>query len=73
VTTVNEWAEKTTDIEFDMGLVEAKERLIKAEDKLINAGRRLSETRITSEEVEKIREVWDCRSVTIRKRLCASF
>jgi hypothetical protein len=69
VITVDEWAEKTTDIEFDMGLDEAMQRLIKAEDKLIDAGRRLLETRITGEEAEKIREVWDCRFVTIREKV----
>ena len=69
VMTVDEWAEKTTDIEFDMGLDEAMERLIRAEDKLIDAGRRLLETRITGEEAEKIREVWDCRFVTIREKV----
>jgi hypothetical protein len=69
VITVDEWAEKTTDIEFDMGLDEALQRLIKAEDKLIDAGRRLLETRITGEEAEKIGEVWDCRFVTIREKV----
>jgi hypothetical protein len=69
VITVDEWAEKTTDIEFDMGLDEAMRKLIKAEDKLIDAGRRLLETRITGEEAEKIREVWNCRFVTVREKV----
>jgi hypothetical protein len=69
VITVDEWAEKTTDIEFDMGPDEAMRKLIKAEDKLIDAGRRLLETRITGEEAEKIREVWNCRFVTVREKV----
>jgi DNA polymerase III delta prime subunit len=67
--TVDEWAEKTVDIDFNLGLSAALQRLIRAEDKLIDAGRRLLETRITSEEAEKIREVWDCKFATIREKV----
>jgi len=69
VITVDELAEKTTDIEFDMGLYEAMRKLVKAEDKLIDAGRRLLEARITGEEAERIREVWDCRFAAIREKV----
>jgi len=68
VITVDEWAEKTTDIESDMGLDATLQRLIEAEDKLIDAGRRL-ETRISREEAENIKEVWDCRFVTVREKV----
>jgi hypothetical protein len=67
--TVDEWAEKTTDIEFDLGLDTALQRLIKAEDKLIDVGRRLMEKRVTDEEAEKIKEVWDCRLISIRDKV----
>jgi len=67
--TVDEWAERTTDVDFALGLDEALQRLIEAEDKLVDAGKRLMEARITSEEAEKIREVWDCKFAPIRERV----
>jgi ribosomal protein S13 len=66
---VDEWAEKTMEVEFNLGLDAALRSLIEAEDKLIDTGRRLMEMRITSEEAEKIRQVWECRFTTIREKV----
>jgi hypothetical protein len=57
---VEEWAEKTTDIEFDMGLDEVMEKLREAENRLLQAGKQLLETRISEEDRERIQAVWNC-------------
>lgn len=67
--TVDEWAEKTTDVEFQLGWDEAFHRLIEAERRLVDAGRRLMEKRLTAEEAEKIKAVWDCKFASIREKV----
>ena len=66
---VDEWAEKTVEIEFKLGLDDALKSLIDAKDRLIKAGRRYIETQITREEAEKIKEIWDCPLISIRDKI----
>ena len=66
---VDEWAEKTVEIEFKLGLDDALKSLIDAKDRLIKAGRRYIETQITKEEAEKIKEIWDCPLISIRDKI----
>ena len=69
VITVDEWAEKTTDVEFQLGWDEAFQRLVEAEKRLVEAGRRLIERRLTAEEAEKVKAVWDCKFASIREKV----
>jgi len=57
------------EIEFKLGLDDALKKLIDAKDRLIQAGRKYIETQITREQAEKIRDIWDCRYITIRDRI----
>ena len=66
---VDEWAEKTVEIEFKLGLDDAHKRLIDAKDRLIEAGRKYIESQITKEQAEEIKEIWDCPLITIRDKI----
>lgn len=66
--TEEEWAIKTTDIEFEMGLDDALQRLIEAERRFINAGRKLLENDLP-EIAKEIEKIWDCKFSTIREKV----
>lgn len=66
---VDEWAWKTTDNEFELGFVDAQERLIKAGSRLIAAGRAYLEEKLTEEQKENIKVVWDCKFHSVREKL----
>jgi hypothetical protein len=68
---VDEWAEKTTDTDFKVGLDEASEELRKAEKRLIDLGRKILEQNLTVEQKRKVAIVWEyCyKYVTIREKV----
>lgn len=65
----DEWAWKTTDNEFRFGLDIVQEKLVKAENKLIAVGRAYLEQKLTSEQLEAIKVIWECKFPTIREKL----
>jgi predicted nucleic acid-binding Zn-ribbon protein len=68
--TVDEWAEKTTDTEFEIGLDEALEELRRAEDRLIDLGRKVLEQNLTEEQKREIAIVWEyCKFSPIREKV----
>lgn len=67
--TVDEWAERTTDVEFQLGWDEAFQRLVEAEEALVEAGKRLLEKRLAAEEAERIKAVWECKFASIREKV----
>jgi len=66
---VDEWAEKTVEIEFKLGLDDAHIRLMEAERKFIEAGRRYIESQITREQAELIKDIWNCPLITIKDKI----
>ena len=62
-----EWAEKTTDTELNMGLDVLRRNLCKAEEKLIQAGRKALEAKMSKEQSKEISKVWSCKFVSVRE------
>jgi len=67
---VDEWAEKTTDTEFEIGLDDTLEELRKAEDRLIDLGRKVLEQNLTEEQKRKVAVIWEyCKFSPIREKV----
>lgn len=64
-----EWAERTSEIDFDIGVDLAYDRLVVAENRLIECGRKLLETIMTHEESEKLKRLWECKYPSVRSKV----